>query len=90
MTAMRTPRTMTPNDLERCAIWEEIGTEGGALRWPAPAPAGCRSRRVVEVPPGSFASGRLDGFCFARRPPFASTFAALNRNLLARRLGYVR
>jgi hypothetical protein len=26
---MRTPRTLTHDDLQRCAIWEEIGTEDG-------------------------------------------------------------
>jgi hypothetical protein len=26
---MRTPRTLTIPDLERCAIWEELGAEGG-------------------------------------------------------------
>jgi hypothetical protein len=27
--AMHTPRTLMPDDLERCRIWEETGTEGG-------------------------------------------------------------
>jgi hypothetical protein len=44
----------------------------------------------VEVPPDSFASGRLEGFCFPRRPPFVSPFPALNRTLLAERLGQIR
>jgi hypothetical protein len=44
----------------------------------------------VEVPPDSFASSRLDGFCFPRRPPFLSPFPSLNRTLLAERLGHVR
>jgi hypothetical protein len=28
---MRTPGTLTPDDLERCAVWEGIGTEGVSL-----------------------------------------------------------
>jgi hypothetical protein len=180
--AMRTPRTLTPADLERCAIWEEIGTEGGPYEgrlrprpdlavaadpesetdlfvvattftladssllrgYCTPAPVsvvGLRgwfrgigllqpaivlergqvpfwflekpvreeiltlydtlerdAKQVfpiefqarVEVPPDSFASGRLEGFCFPRRPPFVSPFPALNRTLLAERLGQIR
>jgi hypothetical protein len=44
----------------------------------------------VEVPSEKFASGRLEGFCFPRRPRFLSPFPALNRTLLAERLGHVR
>jgi hypothetical protein len=179
---MRTPRTLTPADLERCAIWEEIGTEGGPYEgrlrsrpdlavaadpasetglfvvaatftladgslltgYCTPAPVAVVGRRGwfrgigllqpaivlergqvpfwflekpvreeiltlydtlgrdakqvfpiefrarVEVPPESFASGRLEGFCFPRRPPFVSPFPALNRTLLAERLGQIR
>jgi hypothetical protein len=179
---MRTPRTLTPDDLQRCAIWEEIGAEGGAydgrLRprpdlsvaadpesetgvfvvhtdftladgsvltgYCSPAPVavinlrgGFRGigllqpaivlergqvpfwfieeparqeilalydtlergpeqvfpiefRARVEVPSDMFASARLEGFYFPRRPPFLSPFPALNRTLLAERLGHVR
>ena len=178
---MRTPRTLTPDDLQRCPIWEEIGTEGGPydgrLRprpdlsvaadpesetgdfivhtdftladgsvvtgYCSPAPVavielrgwfrgtgllqpaivlergqvpfwfveepGRREilalydtlergpeqvfpiefRARVDVPSHMFATGRLDGFCFPRRPPFLSPFPALNRTLLAERLGHV-
>jgi hypothetical protein len=180
--AMRTPRTLMPGDLERCRIWEEIGTEGGPYEgrlrprpdlavaadaesetglfvvatdftladgssltgYCTPAPASVvnmrgwfrgigllqpaivldhgqmpfwfldepsrmeiltlydRLRRKpeqvfpielsgrVDVPADHFASGRLEGFCFPRRPPFLSPFRALNRTLLAERLGQVR
>ena len=179
---MRTPRTLTPDDLERCRIWEEVGAEGGAYEGrlrprpdlavagdpesetgafvvatdftladgsslagycsPAPAsvvdmrgwfrgigllqPAIVRERGQVpfwfrdepdrmeiltlydrlgrqpehvfpiefsarvDVPSDHFASGRLKGFCFPRRPPFLSPFPALNRTLLAAQLGQVR
>src|SRR6266545_5013096 len=161
--AMRTPRTLTPDDLQRCAIWEEIGTEGGPYEGrlrPRPdlsvaddsvltgycslAPVAVVNLRGwfrgigllqpaivlergqvpfwfleeprrqailalyetlehepeqvfpiefcarVEVPSEMFASARLEGFCFPRRPPFLSPFPALNRTLLAERLGHVR
>lgn len=179
---MRTPRTLTPDDLERCAIWEQIATEGGpydgrlqsrpGLSIPAdpeietgdfivrasftlgdgsiltgycsPVPVGVLDLRGwfrglgliqpaivverghvpfwfveepgrhevlalydtlargpeevfpvefgagVELPSDMVASGRLEGFCFPRRPPFLSPFPALNRTLLAARLGHVR
>jgi len=180
--AMRTPRTLTPDALQRCAIWEEIGTEGGPYEGrlrPRPdlsvaddpesetgdfivctsftladgsvltgycslAPVAVVNLRGwfrgigllqpaivlergqvpfwfleeprrqailalyetlehepeqvfpiefcarVEVPSEMFASARLEGFCFPRRPPFLSPFPALNRTLLAERLGHVR
>jgi hypothetical protein len=179
---MRTPRTLTLEDLEQCAIWEEIGAQGGPydgrlrprpdlavaadpesetdlfivattftladgsllMGYCSPAPVAVVNLRGwfrgigllqpaivldggqipfwfreeprrdqilalydllerdptqvfpvefqarVEVPPDSFASSRLDGFCFARRPPFVTPFPALNRTLLAERLGHVR
>jgi hypothetical protein len=179
---MRTPRTLTPDDFQRCPIWEEIGTEGGPydgrLRprpdlsvaadpesetgdfivhtdftladrsvftgYCSPAPLAVvelrgwfrgigllqpaivlergqvpfwfveepgrpkvlalydtlergpeqvfpiEFRARVDVPSDMFATGRLDGFCFPRRPPFLSPFPALNRTLLAERLGHVR
>jgi hypothetical protein len=179
---MRTPRALVPDDLERCRIWEEVGTEGGPYEgrlrprpdlavaadpesetglflvatdftladgsrltgYCTPAPAsvvnlrgwfrgigllqpaivldhgqvpfwfpdepgrteilalydrlGRRPEQVfpiefgarVGVPSDHFASGRLEGFCFPRRPPFLSPFPALNRTLLAGRLGQAR
>lgn len=179
---MRTPRTLTPDDLQRCSIWEEIGTEGGPYEgrlrprsdlavaadpesetglfvvatdftlaegttltgYCTPTPAsvvnmrgwfrgigllqpaivvdhgqvpfwfldepgrteiltlydrlGRQAEQVfpiefgarVDVPSDQFASGRLEGFCFPRRPPFRSPFPALNRTLLPERLGRVR
>ncbi len=44
----------------------------------------------VDVPSDHFASGRLEGFYFKRHPPFTTPFPALNRTLLAARLGKVR
>ena len=44
----------------------------------------------VDVPSDHFASGRLEGFYFRRHPPFTTPFPALNRTLLAGRLGKVR
>ena len=178
---MRTPRTLIPDDLERCRIWEESGTEGGPYEgrlrprpeltvaadpesetglfvvatdftladgssltgYCTPAPASVVGMRGwfhgigllqpaivldhgqvpfwfvdepsrmeiltlygrlgrepehvfpiefsarVDVPSDQFASGRLEGFCFPRRPPFRSPFPMLNRTLFAERLGQV-
>jgi hypothetical protein len=44
----------------------------------------------VDVPSGHIASGRLEGFYFPRHRRFTTPFAALNRTLLAERLGEVR
>ena len=44
----------------------------------------------VPAPDNTFACGRLEGFYFARRPPFSSPSPLLNRTLLAERLGHVR
>jgi hypothetical protein len=179
---MSTPRTLTPDDLERCAIWEELEGEGGPydgrlrsrpdlpvaadpesdsgvfivrtgftladgsvlegycspvpssvvdLRgwfrgigllqpaitldrgqvpfWFVEEPGGqeilalydtlergpeqvfpLEFQARVEVPSDMVASGRLEGFCFPRRPPFLTPFPALNRTLLPARLGHVR
>lgn len=40
-------------------------------------------RARAEPQSGELASGRIDGFCFARRPPFTSPFPLLNRTVLA-------
>jgi hypothetical protein len=179
---MRATRTLTLNDLDRCAIWEEIGGERGAYEselrprpdlavavdpesetglfvvaadflladgsclkaYCTPAPVSVLDMRGwfrgigllqpaivaereqvpfwfsdeptgleilalydvlrrqaaqvfplefgarVEVALDEFAAGRLEGFCFPRRPPFLSPFPALNRALLGARLGQVR
>jgi hypothetical protein len=180
--AMRAPHTLTPDDLEGCSIWEEVGTEGGPyegrlrprpdlavaadpesetglfvvatdftladgstlMGYCTPAPAAVVNMRgwfrgigllqpaivlkhgqvpfwfpdkpgrmevlalydrlgrqpeqvfpiefgaPVDVRSDHFASGRLEGFCFPRRPRFLSPFPALNRTLLAERLGQLR
>ena len=94
---MRAPRTLTLDERGQVPFWfadEPAGQEILALydvleRQAAhvlPIEFGAR----VEVPSGQFAGGRLEGFCFPRRPRFLSPFPALNRTLLAARLGQAR
>ena len=72
-----------PDKMEILTLYDQLGRQPEQV-----FPIGFSAR--VDVPSDHFASGRLGGFCFPRRPPFLSPFPALNRTLLAERLGQVR